>query len=69
MSHQIFDTPEQISLFRLLVLSSALKLEIRGIRVRARFSAYVAAKRTCKIRGDRASVLAQLEDIIKLSNP
>jgi len=74
MSHHsvkiaIFDTPEQISVFRLLTLKSALKLEIRGIRVRRGFSAYSAVKRQFGIKGDRASVLKQLEDIISLHMP
>ena len=69
MSHQTFDTPDQIAVVRLLTLKSALKLEIRGIRVRRGFSAYSTVKRQFGIKGDRASVLQQLEDIISLHMP
>lgn len=56
-------TGEHIGLYRLLVMKSALKMEIKGIRV-VRHSVYAQAKRELGFRGNKEKVLAQLEQYI-----
>jgi hypothetical protein len=57
-------TGPHIEVARLLVLRSALSLELKGIRVLRGRTAYTIVKRDCGLKGSRASVLAQLERVI-----
>lgn len=54
----------QIDRFRLLVLRSALKLEIKGMKKRGK-SAYSTIKQEFNLKGNKQKVLNQLNDIIK----
>ena len=58
------DTPEQIDLFRFLSLRSALKLECLGMKRRGQ-SAYSIVKQEYGFKGNKKSVLEQMEQIIK----
>ena len=60
----ILDTPEQIDLFRLLSLRSALKLECLGMSRRGQ-SVYSIVKAEYGPKGNKKSVLKQLEQIIE----
>lgn len=60
----ILDTPEQIDLFRLLSLKSALKLECLGMKRRGQ-SVYSIVKAEYGLKGNKKSVLKQLEQIIE----
>ena len=60
----ILDTPEQIDLFRLLSLRSALKLECLGMSRRGQ-SVYSIVKAEYGLKGNKKSVLKQLEQIIE----
>ena len=59
-----FDTEEKIDLFRFLSLRSALKLECLGMRRRGQ-SAYSIVKAEYGLKGNKKSVLEQMEQIIK----
>lgn len=52
-------TPEQIAMFRLAALRSALRLELRGMRVSRGRTAYAVLK-DMGYRGTRDAVLAQV---------
>lgn len=52
-------TPEQIAMFRLATLRSALRLELRGMRVSRGRTAYAVLK-DMGYRGTRDAVLAQV---------
>jgi len=69
MSNQMIvcNTPESIKMFRLLSLKGRLKLEIVGLR--SRFSTYAEIKREFGFKGNRKSVLAQLETYIETLMP
>jgi hypothetical protein len=56
-------TGNQISLFKLLALKSVIKLEILGIKRRGP-SAYSIAKKQYGFKGNRISVLKQVELLI-----
>ena len=56
-------TKDNINLFRLLSLRSALKLEIVGMKKRGR-SAYSIIKEEFGFKGSKQSVLADLEELI-----
>jgi hypothetical protein len=58
------DTPEQIDMFRFLSLKSALKLECLGMSRRGQ-SAYSIAKAEYGFKGNKKSVLEQMEQIVK----
>lgn len=58
-------TGSHIRLYRLVTLKSALKLEIKGIRVRRNFSAYSTLKNELGLRGSRERVLEQVEAILR----
>ena len=58
------DTPDGIAWFQLIARRSALRLEIAGMHRSGR-SAYSICKSEYGLRGSRASVLAQLDDIIE----
>ncbi len=60
----VADTPEQIDMFRLLSLRSALKLECLGMKRRGQ-SAYSIIKAEYGFKGNKKSVLEQMEQIIK----
>ena len=60
----VFDTPEQIDMFRFLSLRSALKLECLGMSRRGQ-SAYSIIKAEYGFTGNKKSVLEQMEQIIK----
>ncbi len=62
----ILDTPEAIQAYRLLVLRSGLKLEIKGIRMSRGKSVYGIIKQEFKLKGSRDSVLAQFEEILRM---
>lgn len=58
------DTPEQIEMYRLLSLRSALKLECLGMKRRGQ-SVYSIVKAEYGLKGNKKSVLKQLEQIIE----
>ena len=60
----VADTPEQIDIFRFLSLRSALKLECLGMKRRGQ-SAYSIIKAEYGFKGNKKSVLEQMEQIIK----
>jgi hypothetical protein len=60
----VLDTPEKIDMFRFLSLRSALKLECLGMR-RGGQTAYSIAKAEYGFKGNKKSVLQQMEQIIK----
>ena len=60
----VLDTPEQIDMFRFLSLKSALKLECLGMTRRGQ-SAYSIIKAEYGFKGNKKSVLEQMEKIIK----
>lgn len=60
----ILDTPEQIDMARFLMLRSALKLECVGMKRRGQ-SAYAIVKAEYGFKGNKKSVLEQMEKIIK----
>ena len=60
----ILDKPEDIKLFRLASLRSALKLEILGMKRRGP-SVYSIVKKELGFKGSKKEVLKQLENYIK----
>lgn len=60
----ILDTPEKIDMARFLMLRSALKLECLGMKRRGQ-SAYAIVKAEYGFKGNKKSVLEQMEKIIK----
>jgi len=60
----IADTPQKIELYQMLVLRSALKLEMLGLKTRARRTAYSAIKQMFNLKGNRQKVLDQFNEII-----
>ena len=61
----IIDKPEQIALYQMLVLRSALKLEMVGIKTSRGRTAYSAIKHLFNIKGSRQKVLDIFNEIIK----
>ena len=57
---QIYDSAEQIQMYRMMALKGALRLEILGMRKKGR-SAYSLAKEEFGFKGDKRKVLKQLE--------
>ena len=57
-------TKENISLFRLAALKSALKLEIAGMKRRGR-SVYAIIKEEFGLTGNKKTVLADFEKLIE----
>ncbi len=57
---QIYDSAEQINMFRMRALKGALKLEICGMRRKGR-SAYSLIKEEYGFKGNKQKVLKQLE--------
>lgn len=60
----VADTPEAIDRFRLVALKGALKLETLGMKRRGQ-SVYSIVKQEFGFKGNKASVLKQLEQKIK----
>lgn len=60
----VIDTPEGIAMFHLLQMKYALKLECLGMK-HSRGSVYALVKRELGFKGDKRSVLTQLEAHIK----
>ena len=60
----VLATPEQIDMFRFLSLKSMLKLECLGMKRRGQ-SAYSIIKAEYGFKGNKKSVLEQMEKIIK----
>ena len=61
----IADTTESIKAFRIFALKAALSLEAKGMRRSRGFSAYATVKRELNLKGDRMSVLRQLETMVE----
>ena len=62
----IIDKPEQIALYQMLVLRSALKLEMVGIKMSRGKTAYSAIKHLFNIKGNRQKVLDIFNEIIEV---
>jgi hypothetical protein len=60
----VLDTPEQINMFDFIRFKCALKLECIGMRKRGQ-SAYSIIKAKYGFKGNKKSVLEQMEQIIK----
>ena len=61
----IIDKPEQIALYQMLVLRSALKLEMLGLKMSRGRTAYSSIKQMFNIKGNRQKVLDIFNEIIK----
>jgi len=61
----IMEGKAQITIFRLLALKAALKLEILGMKRSTKPSAFIIAKRFLGIKGGRDKILAALETKIE----
>ena len=57
----VLNTPEQINLFRLATMRSALTLEVKGMKRSRGPSAYALAKQEFGFKGNKTKVLEQLE--------
>ena len=62
----IIDKPEQIALYQMLVLRSALKLEMVGLKMSKGRTAYSAIKQMFSIKGNRQKVLNIFNEIIEV---
>jgi hypothetical protein len=60
----VYDSAEQIAMFRMKALRGALKLEILGMKRRGR-SVYSIVKEEFGFKGGKAKVLKQLESKIE----
>ena len=60
----IIDKPEQIELYQMLVLRSALKLEMLGLKMGRGRTAYSAIKQMFDIKGNRQKVFDTFSEII-----
>jgi hypothetical protein len=58
-------TGEHIPLYRLMVMASGLKLEVKGLRMTRGRTCYAMAKSELGFKGNKVKVLAQLEDHIE----
>ena len=61
----IIDKPEQIALYQMLVLRSALKLEMLGLKMSRGRTAYSAIKHMFNIKGNRQKVFDIFSEIIE----
>ena len=61
----IIDKPEQIELWNLLVLRSALKLEMLGLAISRGKTAYSTIKQMFNLKGNRQKVLDTFNEIIE----
>jgi len=57
-------TGDGISLYRLLALRSALSMEMKGLRMSRRFSAYATIKREFGLKGSREKVYQQFSQLV-----
>ena len=68
MNASVLTTPEQIATYRLAALRTALRLELKGMRVSKGPTAYSILRSQYGYKGKREAVLAQVtadvEDII-----
>jgi hypothetical protein len=62
--NMIFDTPEAISAYRLIMLASALKLETKGIYPIKGRSAYAQIKKEFGLKGNKLNVLHQFNTML-----
>ena len=62
----IIDKPEQIALYQMLVLRSALKLEMLGMKMSRGRTAYSAIKHLFNIKGNRQKVLDIFNEMIEI---
>ena len=62
----IIDKPEQIELYRMLVLRKALELEMLGLKISRGRTAYSSIKQMFNIKGSRQKVLDIFNDIIEV---
>jgi hypothetical protein len=62
----VVDTPEGIAFFQLCARRGALKLELVGMKRRGR-SAYSICKEVYGLKGNRESVLKQLDEMIVIA--
>jgi hypothetical protein len=60
----VLETPQQIDMGRFIILRSALKLECLGMTRRGQ-SAYSILKTEYGLKGNKKSVLKQMEQIIE----
>ena len=61
----IADTPEKIKLYEMLVLRSALKLEMLGLKMSKGKTAYSAIKHLFNLKGSRQKVYDTFKQIIE----
>jgi len=61
----IADTPQKIELYQMLVLRSALKLEMMGLKMSKGRTAYSAIKKMFNLNGNRQKVLDTFNEIIE----
>jgi hypothetical protein len=65
MSGIMLDTPEQIAFARMASLKGALKLEVRtGMKFSNRVNVYQTCKREYGLKGNKAEVLRQMEELV-----
>jgi hypothetical protein len=62
--NMIFDTPELIEGYRLLVLASKLKLETKGLKMSRGPSAYTLIKKEFGLKGNKLNVLHQFNTML-----
>ena len=62
----IIDRPEQIELYQMLVLRSALKLEMLGLKMSRGRTAYSSIKQMFNLNGSRQKVLDMFNQIIEV---
>ena len=62
----VIDKPEQIELYQMLVLRSALKLEMLGLKMSRGRTAYSSIKQIFNIKGSRQKVLDIFNEIIEI---
>ena len=63
---KVIDKPEQIALYQMLVLRSALKLEMLGLTISRGKTAYSAIKQMFNLKGNRQKVLDIFNEIIEV---
>ena len=61
----IADTPQQIDLYRMLVLEKMLRLEILGIKMGRGKTAYSAIKKEYSLKGSRQKVYDIFKQMIE----
>ena len=63
----IADTPQKIELYQMLVLRSALKLEMLGLKMSKGRTAYSAIKHLFNLKGNRQKVFDTFNEIIEIT--